>query len=378
MSTRLILFVALWLTAGTPLALAADAPRSPTPAFTYAPLRTVTLTKGLEHPWGLAFLPDRRMLVTERPGRLRIVSYEGQLSAPLRGVPKVFAAGQGGLLDVAISPGFQRDGLIYFSYAEPGEEGAGTAVARGRLSEVGLDNVEVIWRQQPKLRGSNHWGSRLVFAHDGTLFITTGDRQSHRERVQELSTTIGKVVRINPDGTIPSDNPFRNRVGAKAEIWSYGHRNVQGAALQPRTGTLFTVEHGARGGDELNAPQAGRNYGWPVITYGVEYSGLRIGEGTAKPGMEQPLYYWDPVIAPSGATFYNGEAFPAWRGSLLVGSLTPGGLVRLELDGERVRLEQRYLGDIGRVRSVVQGPDGFIYLLIDAADGQIVRLEPRR
>ena len=356
----------------------AQAPRSPTPAPIAAPITTTSVVSGLEHPWGLAFLPDGRMLVTERPGRLRIVDRNGRLSAPLSGVPTVFASRQGGLLDVALSPQFASDRLVYLSFSEPGEGGAGTSVARGRLAENALENVQVIWRQTPKVSGPNHWGSRLVFAADGTLFVTTGDRFSYRERAQDLSTTVGKVVRINADGTIPADNPFAKREGARPEIWSYGHRNLQGAGLHPSTGQLWTVEHGARGGDELNHPQPGRNYGWPVITYGVDYSGVKIGEGTAKAGMEQPVYYWDPVIAPSGATFYSGNAYPGWNGSLFVGSLNPGGLVRLELDGDRVRKEERYLGGVGRVRDVVQGPDGLLYLLIDATNGSILRVDPGR
>jgi glucose/arabinose dehydrogenase len=356
----------------------AQAPASPTPAVVDASIRAVTVARGLEHPWGLAFLPDGRMLVTEREGRLRVVAPDGALSAPLTGVPRVFARGQGGLLDVALSPSFATDRLVYLSFAEPGEGGAGTAVARGRFTGSGLENTEVMWRQVPKTGGSNHWGSRLVFARDGTLYVTTGDRYSERERAQDLSTTLGKVVRINADGTIPADNPFVKRGGARPEIWSYGHRNLQGAALHPATGQLWTVEHGARGGDELNRPQAGRNYGWPVITYGTDYSGLRIGEGTARAGLEQPLYYWDPVIAPSGAAFYTGDAYPGWRGSLFIGSLRPGALVRLTLDGDRVTGEQRYLRDIGRVRDVVQGPDGLLYLLTDERDGKVLRLEPIR
>src|SRR4030095_4537777 len=308
----------------------------------------------------------------------RIVEKDGKVGKPLAGVPPVFASGQGGLLDVTLSPTVAQDRLVYLSYAEPGEGGAGTAVARGRLGDGGLEDLKVIWRQVPKVTGPNHWGSRLVFARDGTLFITVGDRFSYRDRAQDLSTTIGKVIRINPDGSVPQDNPFVKRDGARAEIWSYGHRNVQAAALDPKTGQLWTVEHGARGGDELNHPQAGKNYGWPVITYGVDYSGARIGEGTAKEGMEQPVYYWDPVIAPSGATFYTGDAFPEWRGSLFVGSLQPGALVRLTISGDRVTSEERYLPDAGRVRDVVQGPDGFLYLLIDASNGRILRVEPAK
>jgi len=359
-------------------ASAQQAPRSPTPDSVKIPARVVEVARGLEHPWGLAFLPDGRLLVTERPGRLRLVAPGGQVSPPLAGLPEVVARGQGGLLDVALGPSFASDRLVYLSYAEPGEGGAGTAVARGRLGERGLDGVQVIWRQTPKVSGANHWGSRLVFRPDGTLFVTLGDRYAQRERAQDLSTTLGKVVRITADGAIPPDNPFVGREGVRAEIWSYGHRNVQAAALDGR-GQLWTVEHGARGGDELNHPEAGKNYGWPVITYGVDYSGARIGEGTARPGMEQPVYYWDPVIAPSGAVFYTGERFPDWRGDLLVGSLQPGRLVRLRLDNGRVRQEERYLGELGeRVRDVRQGPDGLIYLLTDSPRGRILRLEPAR
>ena len=339
--------------------------------------RVVTLTDKLEYPWGLAFLPDGRMLVTERPGRLRIVAPDGTLSPPLAGVPAVAAEGQGGLLDVALAPDFAQSRTIYLSYAEPGDGGtAGTTVARARLGDSGLDNVQVVFRQEPKVSGGAHFGSRLVWARDGSLFITTGDRQN-RPLVQDLSKLQGKVIRIRPDGSIPRDNPFVNRAGARAEIWSYGHRNMQGAALHPETGQLWTVEHGARGGDELNAPKAGRNYGWPVITYGRDYSGASIGEGQRKEGMEQPIHYWDPSIAPSGLMFYTGAAFPNWKGNAFVGALGYRLLVRLELDGERVRVEERLLEDVSRrIRAVVQGPDGFIYLLTDADDGRIMRIEP--
>ncbi len=356
------------------------APRSPSPSATAAPIRVETVVRGLEHPWALAFLPDGRLLVTERPGRLRIVDGSGNLSAPLGGVPKVWANGQGGLLDVAIDPEFARNRLVYLSFSEPGEGGAGTAAARGRLAERGLENVEVIYRQQPKTGHGNHFGSRLVFTQDGKLFITQGDRQDQRPLVQDLSTLIGKIVRINPDGSIPEDNPFVGRAGARPEIWSVGHRSVQAAALHPETGQLWTVEHGARGGDELNHPEAGKNYGWPVITYGIEYSGGRIGEGiTTKEGMEQPVYYWDPVIAPSGMAFYTGDAFPEWKGNVLVGSMQPGGLVRLVLEGAKVVKEERYRGELGtRIRDVQQGPDGLIYLVTDAGDGRLLRVGPGR
>jgi glucose/arabinose dehydrogenase len=362
-----------------PMSVQAQAPRSPTPASMAAPVRVETVARGLERPWGIAFLPDGRMLVTERQGRLRVVDRTGALSDPLTGVPRVLAQGQGGLLDVALSPTFAEDRFVYLSFAEPGEGGGSTAVARGRLGERGLEGTQVIWRQQPKVGGGNHWGSRLVFRPDGTLFVTLGDRFAHRDLAQDLSTTIGKIVRINPDGSVPRDNPFVGRPGVRPEIWSYGHRNVQAAALRPQGGgQLWTVEHGARGGDELNHPEAGKNYGWPVITYGIDYSGARIGEGVAKAGMEQPVYYWDPVIAPSGATFYTGRAYAEdWTGSLFVGSLTPGLLVRLAIPNGRVSREERYLGDLReRIRDVVQGPDGLLYLATDNPDGRILRLVP--
>jgi glucose/arabinose dehydrogenase len=381
LASRFALRALLFLTAMGVLGLAhAQASKSPTPAAVALPGRAAVVASGLEHPWGLAFLPDGSMLVTERPGRLRRVGADGRVSAPLEGVPKVVASGQGGLLDVALSPKFAEDRLVYLSFSEPGASGAGTAVARARLGASGLEGTEVIWRQEPKVGGGNHFGSRLVFARDGTLFVTLGDRFSYRDRAQDLGAALGKVVRIKADGTVPADNPFVGTAGARPEIWSYGHRNVQAAALDPRSGALYTVEHGARGGDELNRPQAGRNYGWPVITYGRDYTFLPIGEGTAKPGMEQPLYYWDPVIAPSGATFYTGDAFPEWRGNLLVGSLNPGGLVRLVLDGDRVALEERYReGELrARIRDVVQGPEGYVYLLTDDDDGKVLRIEPRQ
>jgi glucose/arabinose dehydrogenase len=355
------------------------APRSPTPASIDGGIRVDTVAGGLEHPWALAFLPDGRILVTERPGRLRIVEKDGRLSKPLAGVPEVHARGQGGLLDVAIDPKFGENRLVYLSFAEPGEGGAGTAVARGRLGDGRLDEVKVIYRQQPKVEGNGHFGSRLVFARDGKLFITQGERQAYREQAQNLSSGLGKLIRINPDGSIPDDNPFVGKAGVRPEIYSYGHRSVQAAALHPETGRLWTVEHGARGGDELNHPEAGKNYGWPVITYGIDYSGAKIGEGTAKEGMEQPVYYWDPVIAPSGAVWYTGDRYPGWKGSLLVGSMQPGALVRLTLENDRVTKEERYLGSLGvRVRDVQQGPDGLIYLVTDEDDGQLLRVVPKR
>lgn len=340
------------------------------------PVRIVTVSGGLEHPWGLAFLPDGRMLVTERPGRLRIVERNGQLGAPLTGLPAIFAEGQGGLLDVALDPDFAENGWVYLSFAEPGDSGAATAVARGRLGSGQLENVQVIFRQQPKVGGKNHFGSRLVFARDGTLFITLGERYQ-KERAQRLDESLGKLVRINPDGSIPPDNPFVGRSDALPEIYSLGHRNVQGATLHPETGRLWTAEHGAQGGDEINRPEPGKNYGWPIITYGRDYSGAPIGEGTAKPGLEQPFHYWDPSIAPSGMTFYTGDRFPGWRENLFIGSLKFGLLVRLEVSPDRVVHEERLFDALGeRIRDVRQGPDGLLYLLTDSPEGRILRVEP--
>ena len=357
----------------------AQAPRSPTPDPVAAPVRAVPVASGLERPWAIAFLPDGRALVTEKAGQLRFVGPDGAVSPPLGGVPTVDAGGQGGLLDVALDPLFAENRLVYLSYAEPGEGGASTAVARGQLGDAGLEGVQVIYRQQPKVVGSNHYGSRLVFAPDGTLFVTQGDRFNYKEQAQNPTNLIGKVARINPDGSIPRDNPFVGRwYGASAvspEIWSMGHRNVQAAAIDPATGQLWTVEHGARGGDELNHPQWGRNYGWPTITYGVDYDGSTIGVGTAAPELEQPAYYWDPVIAPSGMVFLTGDAYPGWRGNAFVGSLGRRLLVRLVIEGGQVVQEERLLGDLGqRVRDVQQGPGGLLYLLTD--EGGLLRLEP--
>ena len=354
------------------------AQRSPTPGSTNGVVRAETVARNLVHPWALAFLPDGRMLVTERPGRLRIIDANGVVSAPLTGVPAVHAVGQGGLLDVALDPNFAQNRTIYLSYAEPGGGGlAGTAVARGRLTDTGLEDVRVIYSQRPKMQGGGHYGSRLIFGRDGTLFITQGDRMNHRDSAQSLTAGMGKIMRINTDGTIPRDNPFVGRNDAQPEIWSYGHRNLQGGALNPETGQIWTVEHGPRGGDELNHPEAGRNYGWPVIGYGIDYSGARLHESTTREGMEQPVYYWDPVIAASGMAFYTGDRYPGWKGSVFIGSMTPGALVRLEMSGGNVTKEERYLGDMReRIRDVQQGPDGLLYLVTDSDDGQVLRVVP--
>jgi glucose/arabinose dehydrogenase len=336
-----------------------------------------TVAEGLDHPWSLAFLPDGRMLVTERPGRLRYVTRDGGVSEPVAGLPAVFAQGQGGLLDVVLDPDFAANSTIYLSYAEPAADGTnGTAVARARLDGQQLDDVKVIFRQQPKFPGRHHFGSRLVIARDGNLFVTLGERNSQRDLAQDLGTHIGKIVRITMDGEAPADNPFVGREGALPEIWSYGHRNLQGAALHPETGRLWTHEHGPRGGDEINVAEPGRNYGWPVITYGREYHGPAIGEGTRKAGMEDPLHYWVPSIGPSGMAFHSGRGHPAWRGQLFVGALPAKQLVRLELgDDGRVKREVRIA--IGsRVRDVREGPDGALYLATDEDAGQILRVVP--
>jgi glucose/arabinose dehydrogenase len=346
-----------------------------------AEIAVETAARGLEHPWGLAFLPDGRMLVTERPGRLRVVA-NGQVSEPVRTPPqlRVTARGQGGLLDVALDPDFAANRLVYLSFAEDRGEGrGGTSVMRARLNAdaTALEAPRIIFRQEPAHTGRNHWGSRLVFDRDGNLFVTLGDRFDLRAEAQNPANHLGKVVHITPEGRPAPNNPFLNREGARPEIWSLGHRNVQSAALHPQTGRLWTVEHGARGGDEVNIPQAGKNYGWPVITYGVDYSGVRIGEGTAKPGLEQPVYYWDPSIAPSGMAFYTGDKFPGWRGSILVGALAGKLVSRLDTNGDKVIGEERMLQGLGeRIRDVRQGPDGFVYLLTDSSQGRILRLKP--
>ena len=380
--------------AGQPVETQAPEAPGQQPAFpgqTRAPFRsenvvfeTEVLARGLVHPWGLAFLDDGTMLVTERPGRLRLVDQAGRLSAPIAGLPSVDARDQGGLLDVVVDPAFERNQIIYVSYAEPRDGGNGTAVARGRLVRAQpprIEDAQVIWRMTPTLDSTMHFGSRLVFARDGALLITTGERSidAGRAQAQRLDSAFGKIIRIQPDGAIPKDNPFIETQGALPEIFALGIRNAQAAALHPRTGELWVVDHGARGGDEINIIRGGNNYGWPVIAYGIEYAGGPIGDGlTAKAGMEQPIYYWDPVIAPSGMAFYDAELFPAWRGSLFIGGLAGKHLIRLTLDGERVIGEERLLVDRARFRDVRVGPDGALYLLTDEQDGELLRLAPPR
>jgi len=340
-------------------------------------LKVVIMTRGLEHPWGLAFLPDDRMLVTERPGRLRLIE-QGRLDpTPISGVPEIKADGQGGLLDVAPHPRFAENQLVYLSYTAPGRGGVGTEALRGRLNGHRLEDVEVIFRALPKSRGGRHFGSRLLFDPKGRIYITLGDR-GDRPRAQDLADHAGSIIRLEDDGRVPDDNPFVDRPNAQPEIYTYGNRNVQGIALQPGTNRVWAHEHGPQGGDEVNIIRAGTNYGWPVITYGRNYGiGTQIGEGTEKPGMAQPLHYWVPSIAPSGMAFYDGDRFPDWRGNLFVGALKDRLLVRLEIDGERVIREERMLdGVLGRIRDVRSGPDGYLYLLTDANNGMLARLEP--
>ena len=337
----------------------------------------VNIVEGLEHPWGLAFLPDGSMLVTERPGRLRMVR-NGRLDPqPIAGLPAISAHGQGGLLDVALHPRYTDNSLVYISYSARGDGGVGTEVARGKLAGSHLEDVQVIFRQQPKGSTSRHFGSRLAFDREGYLYITLGDR-GEQERAQRPDDHAGSVIRLHDDGRAPKDNPFVGKPGWKPEKYTLGNRNMQGAALHPQTGALWTHEHGPQGGDEINVIRAGVNYGWPVITYGVEYVvGTRIGEGTHKAGMAQPLHYWAPSIAPSGMAFYTGDKFPRWRGDLFVGALRDQMLVRLKLDGEKVIKEERMLkGALGRIRDVRNGPDGLLYLLTDSPQGVLARLEP--
>jgi glucose/arabinose dehydrogenase len=389
--------------AGAPAQHAGVDPRPPnavgqTPATlgqTRAPERktnvafdVVTVAEGLQNPWGLAFLPGGRMLVTEKPGRLRLVGADGKLSDPVTGLPPVDARGQGGLLDVAVDPAFATSGLIYWSYAEPVDGVVNnSAVARGRLiSEppVRVEDVQVIFHQVPTLKSTQHFGGRLVFGRDGTLFVTLGDRSvpEGRMQAQRMDGLLGKIVRLNLDGSVPKDNPFVGKEGVRPEIWSLGHRNIQAATLHPSTGELWEVEHGTRGGDEINIARKGKDYGWPTIAYGIEYQGGAITGGiTAKEGMEQPIYYWDPVIAPSGMVFYTGSLFPAWKGNLFIGGMASTNLVRLTIDKERVVDEERLLTDLQpkreRIRDVRQGPEGALYLLTDSPTGRILKLVPK-
>jgi aldose sugar dehydrogenase len=342
-----------------------------------------TIADGLNHPWGLAFLPDGSMLVTERSGQLRYVTEDGTVSEPIAGTPEVDARGQGGLLDVAVAPDFAESRHVYLSFSEFGEADTNsTAVARGTLSadNASLENVEVIFSQKPKVQSTKHFGSRLVFDGDGHLFVTLGERSEtqFREQAQDLGSHLGKVVRVNLDGSVPEDNPFVGQDGALPEIWSYGHRNIQSAVLYPETGELWEIEHGPKGGDELNIARAGENFGWPVVSFGVNYDGSPVGSGQSDAeGFSDAIYQWTPVIAPSGMIIHSGKGFPEWEGDLFVGGLASTALVRLELEGEKVTAEERLLKDLGlRIRDVVEGPDGAIFIITDEGNGEILKLAP--
>lgn len=339
-----------------------------------------TIATGLAYPWGLGFLPDGRMIVTEKPGRIRLVSREGQLSPPLTGTPDVWFSGQGGLLDIAVDKSYAQNNTIYICYAERTSGGGRTTVARGKVTEGGppkLSDVRVIFRQEGPLSSGYHFGCRIAQAPDNTLFVSLGDHYSARDQAQTLNNHIGKVVRINTDGSAPKDNPFVGRDDAKPEVWSYGHRNSQSLAFNPASGDLWEIEHGPRGGDEVNIIGKGKNYGWPVIGYGIDYSGAKIHDATSKPGMEQPVKYWVPSIAPSGMAFYTGDLFPKWKGSLFVGALAGQMLVRLPLTGNTVGSEERLLQNLNeRIRDVRQGPDGALWLLTDSTAGRILRVTP--
>lgn len=355
------------------------------PAAPATSLQVEPVASGLVNPWSLAFLPDGRMLVTERPGRLRIVATDGTLSDPVEGVPEVYAVSQGGLLDVRLARDFADSATIFLSFAEPRDGGkAGTSLARARLvlTENGggrLEDLQVIYRQDPAIRSGHHFGSRIVIDNKGMLFLTTGDRGSQSDKAQDPAVPIGKVLRLTPDGRPAPGNPgVEGKAGWAPEVWSMGHRNLQGAVYDREAGRLWTIEHGARGGDELNSPEAGKNYGWPVISYGRHYSGAKIGVGAEKDGMEQPVYYWDPSIATSGLELYTGDLFPGWKGDLLVGGLAGAQLSRLVMTDGRVTAEEKLLTDRGdRIRDVRQGPDGAVYVVTDERRGEILRLTPR-
>lgn len=339
-------------------------------------IKVETIAHGLENPWGLAFLPDDRMLVTERPGRLRIVTKNGTISEPLKGVPEVLAEGQGGLLDVKLDPDFATNRLVYIAYSEPGDGGAGTAVARGKLSADSLDELEVIFRQHPKVDGPNHFGGRLAFARDGKLFVTLGERFTFMP-AQDLSNDLGKIVRINPDGSIPQDNPFVGKEGSRPEIWTYGHRNPQGLAFNPKTGRLFESEFGPKGGDEINVLEPGNDYGWPVVSWGSNYDDTPIPPPPTHSEFIDAIAHWNPVISPSGITFYTGDAIPGWKDNLLIAGLSSQAIIRLTLDGQTVTGEERIpMG--ARIRDLVQGPDEAVYALTDGSDGAILKLTAAR
>jgi glucose/arabinose dehydrogenase len=393
MTVRLWVLLLACIAASVGAVVAADwdgAAQAPIPGLTRAPavksdarFSVVTVASGLDHPWGLRFLPDGRMVVTERAGRLRIMTANGKMSPPVAGVPGVYTTGgQAGLFDVALDPAFARNHTLYIAYFERRPNGKGLSVARAKLEDGAapkLADLKVIFRAQPESGRAINLGGRLVANNDGTLFVTVGDRFNERDKAQDLSADNGKIVRIHTDGSIPKDNPFAQRPGARAEIWTLGHRNPQGLAIRPSDGTLWEVEHGAKGGDEIDLVKAGHNYGWPVITYGVDYSGEKIGIGTAKPGMDQPIYYWDPSLAPSGMAFYTGDLFPQWKGNLFIGALKFKNVRRLVMKGDKVVGEEVLMSDLNeRIRDIRQGPEGALYILTDNANGRILKLVPKR
>lgn len=368
--------------ATAPTAAAAAAPKAlptQTVASQNGTVTVTTIASGLEHPWSVALLPDGGFLVTERPGRLRHVSADGALSAPITGVPQVWAEGQGGLLDVVLAPDFATSKRIFLSYSEPGPDGsAGTAVSAATLGDGALSDVKLFYRQEPKLVGPNHFGSRIVFDGKGHVWISQGERND-RPTSQKLDMLQGKLVRLNLDGSVPTDNPFVGRKDARPEIWSYGHRNMQSLALDPRTGKVWEAEHGPKGGDEINIPEAGKNYGWPIITHGINYSGLKIPEavGTSAPGMEQPYHVWEKSPGLSGMAFYTGQPTSKWNDSLFLGALADGSLIRLSLNGDTITGEERLLKEVGaRIRDVRVSADGKVYVLTDETDGKLLRLDP--
>ena len=354
------------------------------PAAPATAIQVEDIARGLQNPWGMQFLPDGRMLVTERPGLMRIITKNGKISEPVTGLPNVVQGGQAGLFDVLLGKDFAKNGIIYFSYAEPRglfKNGTSVAVAKLKLEGDGgsITDGVVIFRQEPAVASRAHFGGRLAWAQDGTLFVTTGERYSERDSAQDLTNHLGKIIRLNDDGSLPKDNPFYAQSSKRNEIWSYGHRNLQGAAINPATGDLWTTEHAAKGGDELNVTRAGKNYGWPVITWGTDYDGSKIGEGTTKDGMEQPAYYWNPSIGTSGLAFYAGELFKSWKGNILAGGLAGNTLERLVLDGEKVIAVEHLLTDRAeRIRDVRVAADGAVWVLTDDdTNGKLLRLTPK-
>nr|WP_244442587.1 PQQ-dependent sugar dehydrogenase [Azospirillum lipoferum] len=365
------------LAASPSLAQSGGGPVIKTVQTSAGPVAVSRFADGLERPWGIDFLPDGRALVTEKPGRLRIMARDGSLSSPLGGTPKVLVQGQGGMLDVAVDPQFAQNRTIYLAYAEAGDGGtAGTALGRGTLTDRGIENFQVIFRQSPKVDGGNHYGTRIVFSGDGHIFLTLGERYKF-DPAQSRDNTLGKVVRLNRDGSLPKDNPFAGEGKVAGAIWSYGHRNIEAAAIDPRTGSLWIAEMGPLGGDELNRPEAGKNYGWPLVSWGKHYDGRDIPDPPTRKDLTDAVIHWTPVISPSGMAFYQGSLFPNWQGSALIGGLSAKGLVRVAIDGTSAKEAERIPLD-ARIRDVAQGPDGALYVITDASDGAVLRLAPAK